>query len=208
MSSGEESWVDSDPHSTMSTSLSLINRVRARDPEAWARFATLYGPLVYHWCRRSRLQAADAADVVQEVLGGVASHIDGFDHGAPGATFRGWLWTITRNKICDHFRRREGRPSAEGGTTAYQRLQQTPQIPEPPSETSPQDDEGILRQGLLEMVRAEFEEQTWRAFWRVTVDEQSAADVADELGTTIDAVYQAKSRVLRRLRQQSEGLLE
>jgi RNA polymerase sigma-70 factor (ECF subfamily) len=205
VSSHERSWGSSAPDASLSTSLSLVDRVKARDPVAWARFATLYGPLIYHWCRRSGLQAADAADVVQEVLGGVASRIDGFDHSSPDSTFRGWLWTITRNKICDHFRRRQNRPDPEGGTTAYVRLNETP---DPPAESSPQDDEGVLWHGLLDLVRAEFEERTWRAFWRVTVDEQSAADVADELGMSVDAVYQAKSRVLRRLRQQSDGLLD
>jgi RNA polymerase sigma-70 factor (ECF subfamily) len=98
-----------------SISSSLLERVRARDPQAWERLACLYGPLVYGWARQQGLQDADAGDVVQEVFGTVAARIADFRRDGPGASFRGWLWTITRNKLGDHFRRRASRPQAAGG---------------------------------------------------------------------------------------------
>jgi len=59
-----------------------------------------------------------------------------------------------------------------------------------------------LRLRALELIRAEFEDRTWQAFWRVTVDGQPTKDVAQELGVTPSAVRLAKSRVLRRLREE------
>ncbi len=100
-----------------STSSHLITRLQGREAEAWERMADLYAPLVFYWCRRSNLQQADAADVLQNVFVSVASAIEGFDR-REGSTFRGWLWTITRNKIHDYHRdcQRDGRP--RGGSSA------------------------------------------------------------------------------------------
>ena len=166
----------------------------------------LYGPLVFYWCRRSHLQQADAADVVQNVFAAVASSIDRYQSQANG-NFRGWLWTITRNKINDHFRAilRDG--EAVGGTDAQAHLAQVPDANAAyqPSESGDDQDReefsALLHRGL-EQVKAEFEERTWRAFWRAAVEGDSTADIAAEMGITAGAVRQAKSRVLRRLRDE------
>jgi RNA polymerase sigma-70 factor (ECF subfamily) len=152
------------------------------------------------------LQAADAADVVQEVFSAVAASVADFRGQRRQGSFRAWLRSITRNKIHDHFRRGRGRPEARGGTSAQRQLLQMPQPPDPLAEADPPEVEDALWRRELELVRAEFEDRSWRAFWRVAVDGQSPAEVADELGMTLDAVYQVKSRVLRRLRQELSDL--
>ena len=116
-----------------SISTSLLGRVKAGEGEAWRRLVELYAPLLYEWCRRRGLQAEDAADVAQEVFAAVARNIESFRRDRPGDSFRGWLWTITRSKIRDHFRRFKGQPEAQGGTDAQLRLAE---IPEPPSDAS------------------------------------------------------------------------
>ncbi|HUY31871.1 MAG TPA: sigma-70 family RNA polymerase sigma factor [Pirellulales bacterium] len=83
------------------TSTSLLERVKTHDALAWRRLLALYGPLVYHWARQKRLQDQDASDIVQEVFRNVATHIGSFRRDREGDSFRGWLWTITRNKIRD-----------------------------------------------------------------------------------------------------------
>jgi RNA polymerase sigma-70 factor, ECF subfamily len=183
------------------TSLSLLSRVRANDAQAWQRLSDLYGPLVYHWCRKSGFQAADAADVVQEVFCSVANGISDFQKERPSDTFRGWLWTITRNKVRDRFRGHASQAEAVGGTDAQLRLEE---LPDPWSDSADDADReiGSLFGRALGFVRAEFENRTWEAFWRTTVDGQTTADVATELGVSKDAVRQAKSRVLRRLRDE------
>jgi RNA polymerase sigma-70 factor (ECF subfamily) len=111
-----------------STSTGLLQRVQAKDPDAWTRLVNLYGPLVYHWCRQANLKAEDAVDVVQETFLAVSNHIDSFRRDRPGDSFRGWLWTVTRNKIQDHFRRLQGHAQGQGGTEALQELDAVPDV--------------------------------------------------------------------------------
>jgi RNA polymerase sigma-70 factor (ECF subfamily) len=168
----------------------------------------LYGPAVYRWCRRAGLDADDAADVGQEVFAAVARTIGSFRKEGPKDSFVGWLWTITRSKLLDHWRRREQQPKAAGGTTAQQRMLDVP-------ESLSEDDEPGGAEGwltipgaLLHQVRSAFKEQTWQAFWRVTVDGVAPADVAADVGLSVGAVYIAKSRVLHRLREVLGDLLD
>jgi RNA polymerase sigma factor (sigma-70 family) len=100
--------------------------VKAEDPEAWRRLVRLHGPLVYLWGRQCGLQPDDAADVLQDVFVAVAGSVETFRREQPGDTFRGWLWTIARNNIRDHFRRRQGQAAAQGGTDAQEHLLQVP----------------------------------------------------------------------------------
>lgn len=192
-----------------SISSSLLERVKTQQPQAWRQLVQLFGPVVYGWCRQSGLQPADAADVAQETFSAAAAGIDKFRREKAGDSFHGWLWTITRNKIRDHFRQRKCTPVAEGGTDAQQHFSQLPDdwagttlSDEPPGGLG-----NLARRGL-ELVRAEFEDRTWQAFWRTTVDGQRPAEVAEELGMTRAAVYKAKSRVLRRTRQELGDLLQ
>jgi len=190
-----------------STSRSLIERVQQRDPEAWRRFAALYTPIVYRWIKRQGLRDHDAADVAQEVFQAVVQSIERFARREPGDSLRGWLWTITRSKVCDHFRRQQSRPAAEGGSSARQQFNELPQMPDA-SDESPAGLTSELAHRALQFIETEFEPTTWQAFWAAAVEGQPAADIARELGLTIGAVYKAKSRVLLRLRTELDGLLD
>jgi RNA polymerase sigma-70 factor (ECF subfamily) len=192
-----------------STSSSLLARAKARQAEAWQRLVQLYGPLVYQWCRRSSLQAEDAADVGQEVFAAVAKHIDGFRRDRPGDSFRGWLWQITRNKIYDHLRRQQGQAVGQGGSEAQQRLNQIPE--QPPDDltcTSPLHPHLAVKRRAIDLVRASVEPRIWEAFWQITVNGRPATDVAAELGVGVQVVYDAKYRVRRKMRQELEGLFD
>jgi RNA polymerase sigma-70 factor (ECF subfamily) len=192
------------------TSLTLLARVQADEPAAWERFVELYAPLVHHWCRRADLPPDCTADVFQDVFQSVAQHIRAFRRDRPGDTLRGWLRTITANKVRDHFRRRADEPAAQGGTTARLVLQAVADplaaegLGEDPEETEVM--RGIAHQAL-EWIRGDFEPSTWQAFWQTQIEEQSPADVAKSLNMTPAAVRKAKYRVLQRLREELEGLM-
>jgi|SRR5581483_9269279 len=193
------------PHSA--TPASLLERLRAAtDEAAWGRLLALYGPTVEGWCRQAGLSAADAADVRQEVFAAVVAGIGAFRRDRPGDSFRGWLYTITRRRLLDHRRRAARQPRAAGGTTAQGRLLDLPAEEASESEATVADVRGLY-QRCVGLIRSEFEERTWRAFWRVTVDGRPAAEVAAELGMTPGAVYVAKSRVLKRLREEFAELI-
>jgi len=189
-----------------SISSSLLDRLRADQPEAWARLVNLYGPVVYRWCRQAGVAEADSPDVVQDVFSAVAQHVRNFRRDRPGDSFGAWLRTITRHRVSDHFRRRQGQLAAQGGSSAYDQILNVAESADTSSPAPPVEKEGGFTLRMLEAVRAEFEGRTWEAFWRIVVDGQSAADVAAAMGLSMPAVYQAKSRVLRRLRRELEGL--
>jgi RNA polymerase sigma-70 factor (ECF subfamily) len=185
------------------TSSSLLLRASQRDPDAWQRLVSLYQPLVYHWCYRGGLHNEDIHDVAQEVFRAVAVALG--DQMPPPRSFRGWLRGVTRHKLFDYFRARGREPEAVGGTDAYRSLQQVPEPPENPVEE--EREVATLYHRALEMVRGEFEPRTWQAFWRTAVDGESPRDVAAELGMSPGAVRVAKSRVLRRLREEMGELI-
>ena len=190
-----------------STSSSLLRRVRNGEADAWRRLAKLYAPAVFVWCHRSKLSAHDSADVVQETFLAVASHLPQFRRDRPSHSFRAWLWTIARNKIHDHFRRQKNSQQARGGEANEQTLDQIPQ-----HETTDirirEELSGLVERWTLDVIRAQFEDRTWSAFWRTAVDGRTAAEVAAEYDMTTRAVRQAKYRVLHRLRQELGELLD
>jgi RNA polymerase sigma-70 factor (ECF subfamily) len=189
------------------TSLSLLERAADRSEEAWVRLVTLYTPLLHYWCRRGGLSGEDVSDVTQEVLGAVARGLALFRQERRGGTFRGWLRGITRHKVLDHYKQRSRHPPAEGGSDASQRLQE---FADPLSggddDDAPQEVSGLYHRAL-ELVRSEFEPASWQAFWRTGVEGWAVADVAADLGMTEVAVRKAKSRVLRRLKEEVGDLI-
>ncbi|HVX60264.1 MAG TPA: RNA polymerase sigma factor [Pirellulales bacterium] len=187
-----------------STSLTLLERVRDQDQEAWRRLMHMYAPLVSRWCSHGGVSGQDADDVQQEVFQAVAASLQNFRRDRGGDTFRGWLRGITRNKILDHYRRRQRAPEAQGGTDAYRQLQD---LAEPPWPEDTADDLSGLYHRALELVKGEFEQRTWEAFWRAAIDGHPPALIATDLGVTPAAVRKAKSRVLHRLREELGELL-
>lgn len=187
------------------TSASLLNRVRQQDQEAWERLVKIYTPLVFHWCRReSRLSQEDAADVMQEVFRSVASSIAQFRQQRVGG-FRSWLRTITVNKIRDMIRKARGRADAVGGSGWNQRLQE---LPESSSDSAEAAEEGLVMKRAVEVLADKYKESTRKAFWLVTFEGYTAAESAEMLGITEQAVWQACFRVRRRLREELAGLLD
>ncbi len=180
--------------SSDSTSSSLLQRLQANEPRAWEKMVALYAPLVYDWIRRAGVPETEAVDIGQEVFLAVVQNVGRFEPQREHASFRGWLRVITTNKIRDHFR---------GKTRQPQRLLDpatniAPERPEPPAE----DELAGLLPRLLAWLEPQFQPKTWQAFWRTVVEDRLTADVAAELGMQVDAVRQAKARVLRRLRQE------
>ena len=180
------------PIAEPSTRPTLIAEIAAGDAGAWERFVAVYGPLVYQWSRRVGLQASDAADVMQETLASVHAGIDRYDPNVAG-NFRGWLWTITRRRIADAARKRPDelpagsavRDWVDGGS--------------PPGDAD-RDHSGVRRRAVLTM-RDRYEPGVWAAFWETAVVGRAAAEVAEDLGVTKWAVYKARSRVLRDLKE-------
>lgn len=193
---------------TLSSS-SLLVRIRSHDDEAWSRFSSLYTPVIYGLCRVAKIQPADAEDISQEVLNSVAKKIDDFRKEKSSDSFRGWLYFIVRNKIHDHFRRIQRRPNAMGGSSFNEVVHQVSAPLDESSflmDTDSETDPALMR--ALEMIRSEFEDRTWQAFWRMVVNGERAVDVAEDLGMKPNSVRQAKFRIMQRLRSEFGDLID
>jgi RNA polymerase sigma-70 factor (ECF subfamily) len=183
------------------TPASLLERLRdSEEKAAWERFVLLYTPLLYHWARRLSLSGQDADDLVQDVFVLLVRELPKFNYD-PQKRFRGWLWSITLNKCRERKRRAQAVPVPTSAQPDLAVADNTEAI----------DDEEYRRylvQRALKLMEAEFQPQTLKAFHECIAADRPAADVAAELGVSIDSVYAAKSRVLRRLREELAGLLD
>jgi RNA polymerase sigma-70 factor (ECF subfamily) len=188
----------------LTTSHTLLQRACRAEPAAWERLCALYGPIVYSWCRRAGLQDSDAADCVQEVFRAVHQHLAEFQR--QGGVFHAWLNTITVNQVRLHFRRQKRTPSPSLGDQADDVADPQTPLPEFDGDADSQLRRHIVHRAL-ELVRGDFSEATWQCFARTTLQGRSCAEVAAALGMTANAVRQARFRVLRRLRQELDGLV-
>ncbi len=180
-----------------STRETLIGHLQQRpDGSEWGLFVDVYGPLLYHFCRRRGVQDADARDVTQNVFLSVRRGIKNFTYDPARGKFRSWLGTITSREIGRQRRGgiRAGLPSEAATQGAHQ----------------PADNEAAwivefnshLCQAALERIRPDFEELTWQAFKMLWLHDMKPRDVAAQLNKEPDWVYQVKFRVLRRLEKE------
>jgi RNA polymerase sigma-70 factor (ECF subfamily) len=183
----------------------LLARARDKQEDAWQRPVSLYDPLVRHWCRRAGVAHQDVDDVVQEVFAKAYAALESFRHSEPTDTFRGWLCGVTQYRVLEHFRRLRRHLAAAGGSDVHAAI-----LNQPDWKIEPDDEEQGLCNHMyrraLDFIRGEFEPRTWDMFWRSVIDGVATSDVAAELGVTAAAVRQARSRVLRRIREETAEL--
>ena len=180
---------------------SLVLRLRNhQDFEAWAQFVDLYAPVIYGYLRKRGLQDADAADLTQMCLRQVASHVGSMEYEARAHSFRGWLFTIVRNKLRD-FHDKPRHLVQGSGDSGVQRLLENQPAPlaDESAEWEREYQSGLFA-WAAEQVRPTVQESTWDAFRLMAVEGRSGQETANRLGMTVAAVYLAKSRVMMRLR--------
>jgi RNA polymerase sigma-70 factor (ECF subfamily) len=191
------------------TSVSLLDRLKVAPPQAsdWGRLQEIYLPLITLWLRRIPGMNAEIDDLAQEVFVVMTREIPRFDRHREGS-FRAWLRQVTVNKVRTRRKQLHRRPVAVAG------LDQTDgfldQLAQPNSELAHEwdlDHDRHVFQKLLAIVQPDFQPTTWEAFRRFAIEGRKAADVATELGIKVDSVIQAKSRILKRLREEAGELL-
>lgn len=188
------------------TRVSLLVRLRdGTNHDAWQEFARLYSPVIYGFARKRGLQDADAADLMQEVMRSVSSAIGRLEYDRSAGTFRGWLFTITRNKVFNFLSARRIRPQASGDTTTNRLLASQPAASEE-SDAWELEYQRRVASLALERIKSAFQEKTWRAFTLTAIDGIAAAEAASQTGLSPGAVYVAKSRVLARLKEEVESI--
>lgn len=181
----------------------LLERLRRCGSRTdWERFVDLYSPLLEHWARwLSRPE--EAADLVQDVLILVMQKLPSFAGGGD-RSFLAWLRAVMRNRWRDLARRAAARPCAtdSAAVESVEAVGQENDI----DEFVETESRNLLVRRALQIMQSDFEPTTWRACWESVAADRPAADVAAELGISVDVVYAASYRVIRRLRAELAGM--
>jgi RNA polymerase sigma-70 factor (ECF subfamily) len=191
------------------TSSGLLERLKHAKGDAveWTRLHDIYRPLVLSWLTGVPGLGAEMDDLIQEVMIVLYRELPGFERRRHGA-FRAWLRQITINRVRAFYKTRRKQPCAGLNTEAEAFLAR---LEDPHSDLSrawnQEHDKQVFRK-LLTLVQPDFAAATWQAFTRFALEGCSAVQVAEELGISEGAVIQAKSRVLKRLREEAGELMD
>jgi RNA polymerase sigma-70 factor (ECF subfamily) len=191
------------------TRVSLLLRARDGEAGAWQDLCTLYRPLIVGWLRRQAVPEADVDDLVQEILLAVVKGLPEFEHSGRRGAFRCWLRSIAHNYSCDYWKSPARRIKAAGeGHRAEESLALLEDPESPLNRFWDEEHDRYVLRCLLQLVEIEFEPATVRAFRLLALEGVTGADAARALGTSVASVYKSRSRVLRRLRELADGLID
>lgn len=190
------------------TNPSLLHRATAGDENAWTRIVALYQPMVHGWLHCRGVPAQEAADLAQEVMAVVVKELRSFSHAGHEGSFRGWLRAITVNRARGFLRNGRWRERGVGGDGVFQMLDQLEDAASNLTQEWNAEHDAYVVRRILAMIETDFEPTTVHVFRRLVLDEVKAPQVAAETGMAVAAVYAAKSRVLQRIRQEAEGLID
>jgi RNA polymerase sigma-70 factor (ECF subfamily) len=186
------------------TSRTLLDRLKDRqDSRAWQLWLTVYEPWLRDWLGQHRLQSADIDDLLQNILVVVSQKLPAFVHNGQRGAFRAWLKGILVNEVRSFVRRRQ-RQSAEAPADWLDLLEDN--TSELSRQWDTEHDQQLVRR-LLAAIQPDFEPQTWEVFRLLVLEDRPTAEVAQRTGMKPNALYVAKSRVLKRLRQELGGLV-
>lgn len=187
------------------TNLTLLGQAARGSDASWVRLERLYRPFMTGWFMSKGIHQADAEDLSQDVLAVLVKELPGFQHSGNTGAFRTWLRNICLFRYQGYQRKKQLRGAPMGGTEFQKQMNEVAESAETQN-WEREHDRHVLAH-LLEQLSSEFEEKTVVAFRRLTLEKAAAQTVASELGLTVAAVYMAKSRVLRRLRELAADLV-
>jgi RNA polymerase sigma-70 factor (ECF subfamily) len=181
---------------SQTTHATLLQRLsRGPDADAWDEFCDRYGELIRSFAHRQGVQPADCDDVMQDVLVALTKSMPGFQYDPARGKFRSYLKTVVLHAVYRKSCQKRGEVALDDLTAAI--------IPAADNRCIDEHWETEWRQHHLRLamrtINSEFNRADQAAFQAYGVEGRSAAETAEQLGLTIDQVYQAKSRILRRL---------
>jgi len=190
----------------LDTPRSLLVRLASSPVETdWRRLVHLYQPFIVRWLGQAGVPDSDRGDLVQEVLTVVVKDVPSFQHSERIGAFRKWLRIVVVNRIRNYWRSQKSQVQPGDHSSILDELE------DPASGLSgvwDREHDAFVAQRLLESLEGEFTPTTWTAFRRQVVEGAKTMDVARELGLSVNAVLIAKSRVLRRFRDEARGLVD
>lgn len=182
--------MDYSTHTTLLTRLS-----NGIDPTAWQEFNDRYIDLLRGFTRRYGLQAADCDDVIQDVLLNLSRSMKKFNYDPEKGKFRAYLKTMTLHSIFKYFRQKTDHKSLD----EYE-AEKKAAILDPEVEALWEEEWRRYHIRLaMRRLGKEFNEKDRMAFSEYALMDRPAGKTAEALNLTVDQVYQAKSRILKRL---------
>ncbi len=178
----------------------LVNLNNDQHYAAWLEFSQVYEPVIYRFARKRGLQHADAAELTQQVLLNVVKASQRWSDEDLPSHFRGWLKTVAGNLLVNMVTR-ESRYRAVGGASDDTDLAQVADIAE--SRIWADEEKRAMLRQAAKKIRVEFSENSWSAFELTIFHGQSIEAAAKTLGKSKGAVYAARARIVRRLKQES-----
>lgn len=191
-----------------STSISLLQRLR-EDPAAedWQSLMREYSPLIRRWLGKHGIRDHDADDITQEVMTVLVRRISDFQRQRTGS-FRCWVRTMTVNCMRDYSRRARKSPQGTGGSDMVEIMSALSDDHSDLSRRWDEEHSQYLLDLMLNRIRSEFREASWQAFTKTAIEKQSPQVAAEQIGISVNAVFVAKSKVLKRLREEGAGLID
>jgi len=188
------------------TRVTLLTQLRQDpcDQAGWDEFVERYGRHIYRWCRKWKLQDADAEDVTQDILMKLSRKLRAFAYD-PSRSFRGWLKTVAHHAWRDFLDRRR-QPLPAGGDSQVEELMLTVEAREDLARKLEEVFDLELLEAAKLRVRLRVAPQTWEAFRLVALESLPAAEVADRVRLQVAMVYVAKSKVQKMLREEIRKL--
>jgi RNA polymerase sigma-70 factor (ECF subfamily) len=183
------------------TRASLILRLQdAEDVAAWEEFMELYSPVIFRVAIGRGFQAADAENIVQEVLLSVARSVTQWLERTDRGSFRAWLLRIARNQAFDLINARATRSLGTDGSVAEKMLADVHAKSELSSVLDLENERAVF-QWAADQVRESVAEHTWQAFWLTRVEGLSVDETASKLNLRPGNIYFARSRVMARVKE-------
>jgi RNA polymerase sigma-70 factor (ECF subfamily) len=198
----------------LETRSSLINRLKDTiNGESWEVFFNTYWELIFSVARRAGLSEADSQDIVQETILKVHKSLDRFQYNRERGSFKGWLRTITRSRLTEHFKKQQRQPQTqqprEDEDDPLANLAD-PQGPELERIWNEEWSRSLIQRSLA-FLKQQVSLKQYQIFKCHCIDEWTVKEVCDALNVNAAQVYMAKQRVgkifaakLERLKQEEE----
>jgi len=188
------------------TRSSLLYQLRMTpgDPRAWNEFVAIYVPKISNWFRRWGLQEADINDLTQDVLLALSKQMSSFEYD-PQKRFRSWLKTIAHRAWVDFLKQRNRHPGATGSDAVHAMLSSVETTEDFVNHLVEECNRELLEEAML-IVRRRVQDSTWRAFEMTALEQMSGDEVSKQLGMPLTAIYKAKSRIQKLLKEEVERI--
>ena len=176
--------------------------------DAWSKLVPIYTPFINGWLHQCGIVDSDTPDLTQDVLIALIKKLPEFNHNGRTGAFRSWLKAITINHCRRYWEKKQKTVPGANCEAANVVIEQLADASSDLSSRWDREHDQEVLSGVIRMIQGEFDQATMTAFRRVAIQGEAAKDIAADLGVSIGQVYKFKFRVMRRLQEEAQGLID